>query len=40
MAGSWLAKRFVLKMDADQFRYLMDALMLMAGITMLVTALA
>lgn len=39
MAGAWIAKRFVLRMDENQFRYLMDALMLMAGITMLVTAL-
>ena len=40
MAGSWLAKRFVLRMDAQQFRLLMDALMLMAGVTMLATALS
>ncbi len=39
MAGSWLAKRFVLRMDEGQFRYLMDALMLVAAATMLVTAL-
>ncbi len=39
MAGSWLAKRFVLRMDASQFRLLMDGLMLMAGVTMLLTAL-
>jgi uncharacterized membrane protein YfcA len=39
MAGSWLAKRFVLRMDEHQFRYLMDGLMLTAGITMLATAL-
>ncbi len=39
MVGSWLAKRFVLRMDENQFRYLMDGLMLMAGITMLVTSL-
>lgn len=39
MAGSWLAKRFVLKMEPEQFRHLMDALMLVAGTTMLVTAL-
>lgn len=39
MAGAWVAKRFVLKMEAQQFRLVMDALMLMAGITMLATAL-
>ena len=39
MAGSWLAKRFVLKMEPEQFRHLMDALMLVAGATMLATAL-
>jgi uncharacterized membrane protein YfcA len=40
MAGSWIAKRFVLRMDAQQFRLLMDGLMLLAGLTMLVTALS
>lgn len=38
-AGSWLAKRFVLRMEAGQFRVLMDALMLLAGLSMLATAL-
>lgn len=40
MAGAWVAKRFVLKMDAGQFRLLMDALMLLAGMTMIGSALA
>ena len=39
-AGSYVAKRFVLKLEAAQFRLLMDALMLIAGITMIGAALA
>jgi len=39
MAGAFIAKRFVLKMDADQFRLLMDGLMLASGLTLLGTAL-
>ena len=39
MAGAFIAKRFVLKMDADRFRLLMDALMLASGLTLLGTAL-
>lgn len=35
MAGAFIAKRFVLKMDADQFRLLMDALMFASGLTLL-----
>lgn len=35
MAGSFLAKRFVLQMDAERFRLLMDALLLLSGLTML-----
>jgi uncharacterized protein len=35
MAGSFIAKRFVLKLDANRFRFLMDALMLISGATML-----
>jgi uncharacterized membrane protein YfcA len=38
MAGAFIAKRFVLKMDADRFRLLMDGLMLLSGATLLVTA--
>jgi uncharacterized membrane protein YfcA len=39
MAGAFIAKRFVLKMDADRFRLLMDGLMLLSGATLLVTAI-
>ncbi len=35
MAGAWLAKRFVLRLHPDRFRMLMDALMLLSGLTML-----
>lgn len=38
MVGSWVSKRFVLRMGAAQFRLLMDALMLAAGVTMIVSA--
>jgi hypothetical protein len=31
MAGSWLAKGFVLRLDAGQFRLLMDAMLACAG---------
>jgi uncharacterized membrane protein YfcA len=40
MGGAWVAKWFVLKMDATQFKLLMEGLMLVAGITMIATALA
>ena len=39
MAGSWVAKGYVMKLDPSRFRLLMDALMLVAGITMIVTAI-
>lgn len=39
MAGAWIAKRFVLRLHPDRFRLLMDALMLVSGVTMLWTAL-
>jgi len=39
-AGSWVAKRFVLRLEPEQFRVLMDALMLVAGVTMIGAALA
>ncbi|MEO8739584.1 MAG: sulfite exporter TauE/SafE family protein [Casimicrobiaceae bacterium] len=39
MAGAIVAKRFVLKLDASQFRLLMDALMLLSGATLLWTTL-
>ena len=34
-AGSFIAKRFVLKLDADKFRLLIEGLLLVAGVTML-----
>jgi len=40
MAGSFLAKRFVLRLEADRFRLLMDGLLLLSGISMLAAALA
>lgn len=38
MAGSLIAKRFVLRLHPDRFRLLMDALMLLSGLTMLFSA--
>ena len=35
MAGAFIAKRFVLKMDPSRFRLLMDGLMLVSGATLL-----
>lgn len=35
MAGAFIARRFVLKMDAEHFRLLMDGLMLASGLTLL-----
>jgi uncharacterized membrane protein YfcA len=35
MAGSWVAKGFVLRLEADQFRLLMDALLILAGLVLL-----
>ena len=35
MAGAWIAKRFVLRLHPDRFRLLMDALMLLSGLTLL-----
>ena len=40
MAGSFVAKRFVLKLDANAFRLLMDGIMLLAGLSMLWNAFA
>lgn len=39
MVGAWIAKGFVLRLDPDRFRLLMDGLMLLSGLTMLWTAL-
>lgn len=38
MAGSYIAKGFLLRLDAAKFRHLMDGLLLFAGLTMLWTA--
>jgi len=38
MAGAFIAKRFVLKMDPGRFRLLMDGLMLLSGATLLSAA--
>jgi uncharacterized membrane protein YfcA len=35
MAGAFIAKRFVLKLDANVFRLVMDGIMLLAGLSML-----
>ena len=39
MVGSWLAKRWVLRIDAVQFRWLIEGMLLLAGLTMLWAAL-
>lgn len=38
MAGAFIAKRFVLKLEAESFRLIMDAIMIAAGAAMLWTA--
>jgi len=38
MSGAFIAKRFVLRLDADVFRLVMDAIMLLAGLSMLFNA--
>lgn len=38
LAGAFLARRFVRQLDPDRFRYLMDAVMLVAGFVMLAAA--
>ena len=40
MAGSYLAKRFVLKLPAERFRLLMDGMMAASGIAMVWAAIA
>jgi uncharacterized membrane protein YfcA len=40
MFGAFIAKRFVLKLDADMFRLVMDGIMLLAGLSMLWNAFA
>ena len=39
VAGAFIAKRLVLKLDGEKFRLLMDGLLLVAGLTMLWAAL-
>jgi uncharacterized membrane protein YfcA len=39
MAGAFIAKRFVLRMDAARFRLLMDGLLLLSGLTLLSAAM-
>jgi len=39
MIGSFFAKRFVLRIDPDKFRHMMDVLMLVSGGTLIWTAL-
>ena len=38
MAGAFIAKRFVLKLEPDIFRLVMDGIMIVAGLSMLVNA--
>jgi uncharacterized membrane protein YfcA len=38
MSGAFIAKRFVLKLDPDVFRLVMDGIMLAAGASLLWTA--
>ncbi len=38
MSGAFIAGRFVLRLEADVFRLVMDGIMLAAGISMQVTA--
>lgn len=35
MAGTFLSRRFVVKLDAESFRYMLDGLMLVSGLAML-----
>jgi len=39
MAGAFIAKRFVLRLDPNHFRLLMDGLMLVSGLAMLWNAI-
>ena len=40
MFGAFIAKRFVLQLKPDAFRLMMDGIMLVAGVSMLWTAMA
>ena len=39
MFGAFIAKRFVLRLDANVFRLVMDGIMIAAGLSMLFDAL-
>jgi uncharacterized membrane protein YfcA len=38
MSGAFIAKRFVLRLEPEMFRLLMDGIMLAAGVSLLWTA--
>jgi uncharacterized membrane protein YfcA len=38
MSGAFIAKRFVLRLEPEMFRLLMDGMMLAAGVSLLWTA--
>jgi uncharacterized protein len=38
MSGAFIAKRFVLRLEPEMFRLVMDGIMLAAGLSMLWTA--
>jgi uncharacterized membrane protein YfcA len=38
MSGAFIAKRFVLRLEPDMFRLVMDGIMLAAGLSMLANA--
>jgi uncharacterized membrane protein YfcA len=40
MAGAFVAKRYVLKLQPDVFRLVMDGIMIVAGLSMLWDALS
>ena len=40
MAGTLMAKRLVMKLDPQSFRYMLDGLMLVSGLAMLWNAFA
>jgi len=39
MAGSWMAKRIMAHVHADQFQFIMDAMMLVAGAYLMISAI-
>jgi uncharacterized membrane protein YfcA len=40
MAGTFISKRLVMKLDPQSFRYMLDGLMLVSGLAMLWNAFA